>query len=146
MDRFRYRVSAIRKKDNENMLYRPASAMAGEDRFGRPLAKPAKSTVKHYEHEGLIRQVLAPHGLNSRAITRFFTSWSLSGRVWRMADGWRNIRWMVYHLQGCRKGSNAKRPNWSLPKRDIGGWSLKGLAEFRREFARFAGQVFTSRV
>jgi hypothetical protein len=145
MDRFRYRISKIRKEDNENMLYRARSEMAGEDRFGKPLAKPAKSTVAHYNRKGLIRQVLAPHGLNSRAITRFFTSWSLNGRVWRMVDGWRNIPWMIYHLQGCEKGSNEKRPKWSLPQRDIGGWSLKGLAVARREFAAFSKRVFTGR-
>jgi hypothetical protein len=142
MDRFRYKVTAIRKKDNEDMLYRGTSMMAGEDRRGRPLARPAASTVKGYERKGLIRQVLAPHGLGSRTMTRFFTRWTLNGRVWEMADGWKNIPWMVYHLLGAPRGSKPKQPNWSLPRRDIGGWSLKGLVQFRKAFKDFSARVF----
>jgi hypothetical protein len=145
MDRFRYEVSKIRKQDNEDMLYRPTSAMAGSDRRGRPLAPPAASTVAGYVRKGLIRQVLAPHGLGSRTITRFFTEWHLEGRVWRMVDGWRGIPWMIYHLQGCPRGSNPRRPNWSLPQRDIGGWSLRGLAQFRTAFSRFRERIFSGR-
>lgn len=138
VDRLRTEIKKRIVADNEDKLYRNSSEMAGVDRFGKPLAKPAKSTVKNYERHGLVRQVLAPHGLASRAITKFFVSWEFAGGAWRAVVGWKDIPWLIYHLQGCAKGSNPKRPNWSLPKRDIGGISPKGWVSLRAEFARFA--------
>jgi hypothetical protein len=74
-------------------------------------------------------------------ITQFYVQWQRLGNGWRMVDGWRGIPWVIYHLQGCRKGSNPKRPNWWLPQRDVGGWSLKGLAQARVAFKALAESV-----
>jgi hypothetical protein len=144
MDRLRGRIAAIRREDNINMLTHYGSGTyAGEDRFGRDLAPPAESTLR--SREGPLHGfVLAPHGLASRMITQFYTRWDFSGGHWRMTDGWKGIPWVIYHLQGCRKGSNPERPNWSLPKRDVGGPSLKCAAQWRREFAEFRARLLRS--
>lgn len=135
MDRLRTDVKKAIVEDNTEKLYRLSSSMAGSDRFGKALAPPAESTVKGWTRKGLIRQILAPHGLSSRAIVCFFVTWQFIGSQWRAVIGWRGIPWMIYHLQGCAKGSNSRRPNWWLPKRDIGGISPKGMAKIRGVFA-----------
>lgn len=145
MDRFRTTLKKAIVEDNTEKLYRLSTSMAGSDRRGQPLAKPAESTVKGWVCKGLIRQILTPHGLSSRAITCFFVSWEFIGTQWRAVIGWRGIPWMIYHLQGCRKGSNARRPNWSLPKRDIGGISPKGMAAVRAAFKAMARTVVRAR-
>jgi hypothetical protein len=146
MDRFRTELKKIRIADNTDMLtHRGTSAYAGEDRFGRPIADPAESTLRQRKSKyggPLFGFVLAPRGLGSRPITNFVVKWELSGRVWRMLDGWKGIPWMIYHLQGCAVGSNRKRPKWSLPKRDIGGPSKKCLVEYRAAFDRMWKSIF----
>lgn len=135
MDRLRTDTKKCIVEDNIDKVYRLSTAMAGVDRFGKPLAKPAESTVKGWERKGLIRQILAPHGLSSRVIVNFFVVWEFIGTQWRAVIGWKGIPWLIYHLQGCDKGSNSRRPNWWLPKRDIGGISPKGMAAIRGVFA-----------
>jgi hypothetical protein len=135
MDRLRTSLKKAIVEDNTDKIYRQATAMAGVDRFGKPLAKPAASTVKGYERKGQVRQVLAPHGLSSRVITKFRVRWQFIGTQWRAVIGWDGIPWLIYHLQGCAKGSNPRRPNWWLPQRDIGGISPKGMAAIRGVFA-----------
>jgi hypothetical protein len=127
--------------DNEDKLYRSASGMAGVDRYGRPLAKPAKSTVEGWSRKGLIKQILAPHGLSSRTITHFFVDWKLNGDTWQMVSGWRGIKWLSFHLQGAPPGSKSRQPNWSLPQRDIGGVTPAGFVQVRAAFRRYAEAV-----
>jgi hypothetical protein len=134
MDRLRTGLKKAIVEDNTDKIYRLSTSMAGVDRFGRPLAPPAESTVKAYVRKGQVRQVLAPHGLSSRVIVNFFVAWQFLGSQWRAVIGWKGIPWLIYHLQGCAKGSNPRRPNWWLPKRDIGGISPKGMARIREVF------------
>lgn len=130
---------AVEKDNVEKLLGYGSSALAGVDRYGRDLARPAPSTVKGWRLR--LGRVLAPEGLASRAITRFRVSWVLDGPQWRMVAGWVGIPWMIYHLHGARKGSKKSQPNWSLPKRDIGGVSPRGWVEIRAIFARFASNL-----
>jgi hypothetical protein len=143
-DRLRTEVKRAIVEDNTDKLYRSASAMTGVDRFGKALAQPATSTVKGWTRKGLVRQILAPHGLSSRTITNFRVSWQHTGKQWRAVIGWVGMPWLIYHLMGCAKGSNAKRPNWSLRRRDIGGIAPKGMAAIRGVFARFTRSVVKS--
>ena len=138
MDRFRYKLTKIAKQDNEDKLYRGAGVMVGVDRYGKKLDDPAESTIKSWDRRGLIRQILAPHGLASRVITQFRVVWQWTGSQYEMIAGWKDLPWIVYHLRGCRKGSHPLYPKWSLPKRDIGGISPKGWVQVRAEFTRFA--------
>lgn len=141
MDRFRGEVKQIRVQDNIDMLtHRGGGTYSGEDRFGRDIAPPAASTLKG--RKGVLAGfVLAPRGLASRTITNFFVKWERVGDAWRMVDGWRDIPWMIYHLRGAPAGSKPNQPNWSLPMRDVGGWSLKGLAQARAAFRRLADSI-----
>jgi hypothetical protein len=149
MDRFRTELKKIRVEDNINMLtHYGSSAYAGEDRFGRGLTPPAESTLRQRKSKyggPLFGFVLAPRGLGSRPITNFVVKWDLAGAVWRMTDGWKGIPWMIYHLQGCARGSNGRRPNWSLPKRDIGGPSKKCWVLWRDAFARLRDSIVRAR-
>jgi hypothetical protein len=145
MDRFRTELKKIRVEDNINMLtHYGTSAYAGEDRFGRGLTPPRESTLRQRRSKyggPLFGFVLAPRGLSSRPITNFIVKWTLVGRVWQMTDGWKGIPWMIYHLKGCPKGSNKKRPNWSLAKRDIGGPSKKCWVQWRAAFVRLRDSI-----
>jgi hypothetical protein len=134
--KLRTEIKRIAEKDNvEKLLGYGGSAWAGVDRYGRDLVTPADSTIKRWRLR--LGRVLAPEGLNSRAITRFHVDWHLDGTTWHMLMGWLGISWMIYHLKGAPKGSKASQPNWSLPQRDIGGISPKGWVEVREAFSRF---------
>jgi hypothetical protein len=136
MDRLRSELAKSAVKDNtEKLLGYGSSALAGVDRFGRDLAQPADSTVKSWRLK--VGRVLAPEGLRSRTITNYRAKWILQGDQWRLILGWVGIPWMIYHLEGRPKGSHPRHPNWRLPKRDIGGMSPKGWAEWRATFDRF---------
>lgn len=138
MDRFRTSVKKVVVQDNEDKLFRLSTQYGGTDRFGKPLIPPARSTVRSWERRGLVRQLLAPHGLGSRTVTNFRVRWVFDGSAWRLIAGWVGIPWMLYHLRGCPRGSNPKRPNWALPKRDLAGISPQGWVTVRAEFARLA--------
>ncbi len=137
MGQLRTEIKAAVVQDNEDKLYRPAGDMVGVDRHGKPLTRPAASTVKGYIRKGLIRQVLAPRGLGSRTITNFRVTWLAQGNNWRMIAGWAGIPWMIYHLYGAPAGSKPSQPNWHLPQRDIGGTSPAGWINIRKAFDRF---------
>lgn len=136
MDRLRTDVKKIAIEDNtEKLLGYGSSAWAGVDRFGRDLAPPAQSTIDSWRLR--LGRVLAPEGLRSRTITQYRAQWVWDGGVWRLILGWMGIPWMIYHLEGRPKGSKKSQPNWSLPKRDIGGISPKGMNKVRARFERF---------
>ncbi len=142
MGQLRTEIKQAVTQDNEDKLYRLSGGeMAGVDRYGKPLAAPAKSTVKGYIRKGLIRQVLAPHGLASRTIVNFRVAWVQEGNTWRMLAGWAGIPWMIFHLTGCPYGSKPSQPNWHLPQRDIGGTSPAGWVNIRKAFDRFWASV-----
>jgi hypothetical protein len=46
-----------------------------------------------------------------------------------------------YHLTGAPKGSKKSQPNWSLPKRDVGGITPKGMAAIRARVKQFAADI-----
>jgi hypothetical protein len=92
--------------------------------------------------------VLVPRGLQSRFITHFYAKWAEASVGFTvLVCGWSGIvnkkgqSFVQYHLTGCPKGSNPKRPNWSLPKRDVSGLSPKGMAAIRARFKQFAADV-----
>jgi hypothetical protein len=130
---------AVEKDNVEKLLGYGSSAWAGIDRFDRDLAQPAQATIKSWRLR--LGRVLAPEGLASRAITRFTVQWVAEGNDWRMIAGWLGIPWMIYHLYGAAKGSKSGQPNWSLPKRDIGGLSRQGRADVRAAFDRFYADI-----
>jgi hypothetical protein len=109
--------------------------LEGVDRHGRPLAPMAPSTYQN-PRRGL-GPVLAPRGLLSRAITAFRATWQ--GGL--LVMGWVGIPWIAYHLTGCPKGSNARRPNWSLPQRDIAGTTPQGFARIKARHSQYAQDV-----
>lgn len=147
MDRFRTKLKKVIVEDNEDKLtHYGGNAYAGVDRFGRDLKQPAESTLKGRKG-ALYGFVLAPNGLASRTITCFRVKWEYSGKQWRAMIGWVGIPWLIYHLQGCRKGSKGvdkkgrDMANWSLPKRDIGGITPKGMVRVREAFVWLKGTI-----
>ena len=141
MDRFRTEIKKLAVEDNTEKLLGYGSALAGIDRFGKPLAPLGKwATGAAFRRRGN-GPVLAPHGLASRSITRFKVAWQWTGSQYQMVAGWDGVKWMKYHLTGCPRGTNSKRPNWSLPRRDIGGISPKGWVKVRASFSRFVANL-----
>lgn len=123
-------VSAARKDirqliidDNTDKFLR------GVDRYGKPMVRLAASTLKRRDGSG---PPLIPHGTSSRFITHFEANWVQSGGYSQLQARYRDINdskgrpFAQYHMTGCPIGSNPKRPNWSLPRRDPGGITPKG--------------------
>jgi hypothetical protein len=136
MDRLRYGINKIAKEDNTEKVL--GHGLAGVDRFGRPLAPLGK-----WAHGAAFRRrgngpVLAPHGLESRIITHFKYAWNWVNGQYEFVAGWKDLPWMRYHIEGRAKGSKASQPNWSLPRRDVGGISPRGWVQVRALFNRFA--------
>jgi hypothetical protein len=142
--RLRAEITAAVVEDNtEKILGR--GLLEGVDRYGRPLAPMADSTFRNRRRG--FGPVLAPRGLLSRVITTFKVRWAFVGGQWRMSAGWVDFLSkggypiMLAHLDGCPKGSNARRPSWSLPKRDVGGISPKGWVKVQQAFASFRARL-----
>jgi hypothetical protein len=115
--------------------------LEGVDRYGKPLAKMADSTFRNPRRG--FGPVLVPRGLSSRFITNFVAVWEGGVLVMRYVGivNKQGRSFVQYHLTGCPKGSNAKRPNWSLPKRDVAGITPAGFAKIRARHTRFAEDV-----
>ncbi len=115
--------------------------LEGVDRYGKPLARMADSTYRNPKRG--FGPVLAPRGLASRFITNFRADW----RGGQLVMGWRNVvdkkgrPFVQYHLEGAAKGSNPRRPNWSLPRRDVGGISPAGWAKIVARHKQYAQSV-----
>jgi hypothetical protein len=144
MDRLRTQLKKLAVEDNTEKLLGYGSGLAGIDRFGKPLAP-----LGAWAHGAAFRRrgngpVLAPHGLGSRVITRFNVVWQRTGSQYQMISGWRDLPWMIFHLEGRPRGSKPSQPNWSLPKRDIGGISRRGLNKMAEAFSRFARNLLRS--
>lgn len=114
-------VAAIYTTDNTDKVLGHGQS-AGIDRFGRPLAPlGAWAHGSAFERRGW-GPVLAPHGLHSRVITTFRTSWATLGRQLIFAAGWdnfvsrRGFPIMTAHILGGRH----------LPVRDVAGLSPDG--------------------
>lgn len=141
MDRFRTEIKKIAVEDNTEKVLGYGSGLAGVDRFGRPLAP-----LGQWAYGAAFRRrgngpVLAPHGLASRVITNFRVVWQWSGKQYQMIAGWDGIPWIIHHLRGCPKGSNTKRPNWSLPKRDISGLGPRTRTKIAAAFSGLAKSI-----
>lgn len=115
--------------------------LEGVDRYGKPLTRMADSTFRNPRRG--FGPVLAPRGLASRFITNFRATWQ--GGI--LVMGWVDMLskqgepFAQYHLEGARRGSNSKRPNWSLPRRDIAGLSPKAWSKIVARHAQFAKDV-----
>jgi hypothetical protein len=132
MGQLRTEIKAAVVQDNEDKLYRLSGGpMVGVDRYGKALAPPRPRTLKGWERKGLIRQILAPHGLASRTITNFRVAWRQQGNTWVMFAGWAGIPWMIFHLNGTPR----------MAQRDIGGTSPAGWVNIRKAFDRFWASV-----
>src|SRR5206468_3181424 len=93
MDRFRTEVKKLVVEDNTEKLLSYGTALRGIDRFGRlldPLGDWAQGAAFRRRGNG---PVLAPHGLMSRAITRFRVAWQWTGTQYQMVAGWDGIPW-----------------------------------------------------
>ncbi len=138
-------VRLIVIEDNtEKLLGR--GLLEGVDRYGKPLAPMAESTFKNPRRG--FGPVLVPRGLQSRFITHFRATWAKTAEgVGVLVMGWADVvskqgkSFVEFHLAGCPRGSNAKRPNWSLPQRDVAGISPAGWAKIVARHSKFAQDV-----
>jgi hypothetical protein len=87
----------------------------------------------------------------SRFITNFEVFWSEENGTPVLVGRFRDILdkkgrpFAQYHLTGCPKGSNPRRPNWSLPKRDVGGITLSGWEQIKARHRQFASDVLRNK-
>jgi hypothetical protein len=129
-------VPAVLKRGNAD------DRQAGIDRFGKPLAPLAASTLKKRSRGGLLGggsgPPLAPRGWGSRVVTNFVvTSYSTLGR--RVFEcGWTGMLtkkgrpWLPYHILG--KGFN--------PVRNIAGASPTPWAKLKKLFEDWKAGLF----
>ncbi len=123
--------------DHTDMLLR------GVDRYGRPRAPLAKSTLANRKRGP--GPSLVPRGLLSRFVTKFEAVWEtdpgqgLAFLVCRYRDfvSKKGFPIPVAHMTGARKPGT----NWVLPKRDTGGITPKGWAAIRARFARLPDDI-----
>jgi hypothetical protein len=115
--------------------------LEGVDRYGRPLARMADSTFRNPKRG--FGPVLAPRGLNSRFITHFRAEWLNGDLVMRYVNmvNSKGQPFAQYHLVGAPRGSKPGQPNWSLPRRDVGGITPEGWARIKARHAKYAGDV-----
>lgn len=141
-------IKRIALEDNVDKLLN-RGLLEGVDRHGKALARMADSTYRDPRRG--FGPVLAPEGMNSRFIKNLQATWENSrlGRVLVMryvgiVDA-KGRSFAQYHLEGCRPGSNAKRPNWSLPRRDVAGVTPKGLAAIQARTRQFLKDAMKGR-
>lgn len=137
---YRGDLARIVREDHEDKMLR------GVDRYGRPRAELAPSTLADGRRGP--GPSLIPRGRASRFITHFETAWQTSaGGVMLLVGRFRDILskrgrpFAQHHLEGCLPGSNPARPNWSLPRRDVGGITPKGWRRVVERHRRFADDV-----
>jgi hypothetical protein len=137
-------IRKIALDDNvEKLLGR--GLLEGVDRYGKPLAPLAKSTYQNPKRG--FGPALAPRGLASRFITNLKAEWVDAGGFAMLVLKYVGIvnkkgqSFAQYHLTGCPKGSKKSQPNWSLPKRDVGGITPAGWARIRTRFKQFASDI-----
>ena len=99
------------------------------DRYGRPRAKLARSTLMREPIRG---PSLIPRGVTRSAI---FRKWSAAitvrgGRA-RLSAGWDNLPWIRYHLDGTDK----------IPRRDVGGITPRGWRAIRDRWAKLPADL-----
>lgn len=125
--------------DHTDMLLR------GVDRYGKPRAKLAESTLKKKGRGP--GPSLIPRGMASRFIANFEAAWVTASGVLQLVCRYRDIvskqgrSFVQYHMTGCDPGSNPRRPNWSLPRRDTGGITPRGWAGVKARFARLKDDI-----
>lgn len=138
-------IRQIALDDNvEKLLGR--GLLEGVDRYGKPLAPLAPATYKKKSRG--FGPALVPRGLQSRFITHLKAVWMDIGigftvLVLRYEDivDKKGRSFAHYHLSGAPMGSKKSQPNWSLPKRDVGGITPQGWAKINVRFKQFAGDV-----
>lgn len=132
-NKFRGDVNRIITEDHTDKMLR------GVDGRGRPRAPLAASTLANPRRGG--GPSLVPRNQLSRFITGFRTAWTTSNGGQVLRAWFEGMPWAIYHLTGCPKGSNPKRPNWSLPKRDVSGITPKGWQNLGVRLAALAGDI-----
>lgn len=122
-------------EDHADMVLR------GVDRYGRPRAPLAPSTLKNRKRGP--GPSLAPRGRNSRFVTNFVTFYEARENGETLVGQYEDILskqgkpFARYHLTGATKPGT----NWVLPRRDVGGVTPKGWAAVKKRFERFAADV-----
>lgn len=134
-------IRQIAIDDNRDKLLR------GVDRYGRPMARLAASTLKRRKGGG---PPLVPEGDRSRFIANFEVIWVNAGGYQQLVARYRDINdrdgrpFAQYHMTGCPPGSNPKHPLWSLPRRDPGGITPKGWYRVIQRHKQLASDIVKS--
>lgn len=116
---FRPDLSGLRQPITQTIQEEHRRArLAGLDRFGKPLAPLAPSTLKTRDGNG---PPLAPHEAGSRVVNNFVVNVEPTSNGVRIEAGYVGMPWIRYHAQGAGR----------LPVRDVIG--LQPEAELRVE-------------
>ena len=118
----------IVKEDNADKLAR------GVDRYGKPLAKLADSTLKKPRASPL---PLMRRGNRSRFLTHFECNLSVNGGRTTVAAGWRDLGGAAANLTGATKPGS----KWRLPKRDLRGLTPKGWRKVHERWRQVPGEL-----
>lgn len=128
-------LATIVKDDHSDML------MRGVDRYGKPRAKLAESTLKNPKRGP--GPSLVPRGPASRFATNCEVVWMTFSGVPQLVKRFRDILdkkgrpFAQYHLEGATKPGT----KWVLPRRDVGGLSPRGWGRLRERWQKFAADV-----
>lgn len=130
LTRFRGDMVKIVRDDFKDML------MRNVDRYGKPRAAPARSTMEKKRRGG--GASLIPQGVSR---SKIFTHWDCSvsvvaGRTVLKA-GWSGLPWIRAHLDGASKPGT----KWRLPRRDVGGMTPKGWRKLHDRFRQVPGEL-----
>jgi hypothetical protein len=135
--RFRKDLARIAKAEYKDMLL-----VQGVDRYGQIRAPLAKATLKRRGGKG---PSLVPKKQQSRFWTNVEFDWRYDRTAYYLFMRWRDILskkgqpFAQFHLTGARKG------NWVLPRRDVGGVPPRGWPKLRARLAQLVADVTTDK-
>lgn len=115
--------------------------LRGVDRYGRPRADLAASTLKSKRRGP--GPSLIPRGARSRFITNFQLFWETANGLDVLVGKFIDIvnkkgqSFAQYHLTGAKK----KGTKWVLPRRDVSGITPKGWAAIERRHAQLPADI-----
>ena len=119
-------------EDHYEMLHR------GVDRYGRPRAPLADSTLKNKKRGP--GPSLIPNFWESRFVSNVQILWMEQNGVMTLVKRFVDIlsksgkSFVEYHLDGAVKLGT----RWVLPRRDVGGVTPAGFAQLKQRFQKFA--------
>lgn len=107
--------------------------LAGTDRYGRPFAPLAESTLKRRRGSG---PPLVPRHGQSRPIRNFVVRFVPTSQGWTMIAGWTGMSaggkpWMQYHITGGR----------NLPRRDPSGIRPRDWNKIRQRIRKLGVDI-----